>query len=283
MAAYTKILTHPKAAEQGDAYAQSNLGFMYKNGEGVEADKSEAFKWFRKAAEQGKARHQHNVGVMYYNGDGVDHDLVKAIQWWRRAAAQGYADAQSKLGAMYTIGGGVEKDLDEALKWTRKAADQGFAEAQANLDIIYAAQEAERIARIETEKRRKEEEKYRPKSASEAKNEWLAFRGNEDKYKGTVTTWKCVYKNSEQSSIFGGPTWERSYFYLDGDYNRPIKVDDGPGYGIGWDGRCEAWDKIGKIHKNDLVAVTGKFTHVTEDGELFFKPIRLMILGYGGR
>ena len=40
-------------AEQGDAEAQSKLGFMYASGQGVTQDDEEAVKWFRLAAEQG--------------------------------------------------------------------------------------------------------------------------------------------------------------------------------------------------------------------------------------
>jgi hypothetical protein len=39
-----------KAAEQGDAEGQSDLGFMYSLGQGVLQDYIEAAKWFRKAA-----------------------------------------------------------------------------------------------------------------------------------------------------------------------------------------------------------------------------------------
>ena len=42
-----------KAAEQGQAHAQSNLGVMYTNGQGVKRDHAEAVRWYRKAAEQG--------------------------------------------------------------------------------------------------------------------------------------------------------------------------------------------------------------------------------------
>ena len=42
-----------KAAEQGDAEAQTSLGLMYDNGKGVPQDYAEAVKWYRKAAEQG--------------------------------------------------------------------------------------------------------------------------------------------------------------------------------------------------------------------------------------
>ena len=47
-----------KAAEQGDAKAQFNLGFIYSNGKGVPKDYAEAVKWTRKAAEQGHAEAQ---------------------------------------------------------------------------------------------------------------------------------------------------------------------------------------------------------------------------------
>ena len=42
------------AAEQGEASAQYNLGFMYNNGEGVPQDDKTAVKWYTLAAEQGK-------------------------------------------------------------------------------------------------------------------------------------------------------------------------------------------------------------------------------------
>ena len=42
-----------KAAEQGDAEAQNNLGRCYVKGDGVEKDEKEAAEWLRKAADQG--------------------------------------------------------------------------------------------------------------------------------------------------------------------------------------------------------------------------------------
>src|SRR5712692_1877137 len=44
-----------KAAEQGDADAQSNLGWAYANGRGVSPDYTQAAQWYRKAAELGNA------------------------------------------------------------------------------------------------------------------------------------------------------------------------------------------------------------------------------------
>ena len=38
---------------------------MYERGRGVRQDFAEAVRWFRRAAEQGNARGQNNLGAMY--------------------------------------------------------------------------------------------------------------------------------------------------------------------------------------------------------------------------
>ena len=50
-----------KAADQGDALAQYNLGVAYAAGEGVPEDDREAVKWYRKAADQGLGLAQHHT------------------------------------------------------------------------------------------------------------------------------------------------------------------------------------------------------------------------------
>jgi TPR repeat protein len=59
-----------KAADQGDAGAQNNLGLMYQVGHGVPRDYAEALKWYRLAAEQGAATAQTALGLMYQCGHG---------------------------------------------------------------------------------------------------------------------------------------------------------------------------------------------------------------------
>ena len=65
---------------------------MYDNGEGVPENDAEAVKWYRKAADQGYAKAQSNLGVMYDNGEGVPENDAEAVKWYRKAADQGYAD-----------------------------------------------------------------------------------------------------------------------------------------------------------------------------------------------
>jgi TPR repeat protein len=78
-------------AEQGDAYAQYNLGNMYMKGEGVPQDYAEAVKWYRLAAKQGYSSAQSNLGVAYTNGDGVLQDAVLAHMWYNISGANGHA------------------------------------------------------------------------------------------------------------------------------------------------------------------------------------------------
>ena len=96
-------------------------------GHGVPQDFDEARKWYLKAAEQGDANAQSNLGVMYLRGQGVPQDYVEAARYFRMAAEQGHALAQNELGLRYDRGQGVPMDHAEAAKWYRKAAEQGFA------------------------------------------------------------------------------------------------------------------------------------------------------------
>ena len=52
--------------------------------------------WVRKAAEQGFAKAQNNLGSSYATGDGVPQDYVYAHMWFDLAAAQGHENAQEK-------------------------------------------------------------------------------------------------------------------------------------------------------------------------------------------
>jgi TPR repeat protein len=77
-----------KIAEQGYSYAQTSLGWMHRQGEGVKQDYAVAVRWYTKAAEQGDAYAQYNLGLMYQNGEGVKQDDAVAARWVTKAAEQ---------------------------------------------------------------------------------------------------------------------------------------------------------------------------------------------------
>jgi uncharacterized protein len=106
-----------KSAEQGNAFAQLNLGFMYAHGQGVTQDYAEAAKWYRKSAEQGNADAQNNLGLMYDNGQGVTQDYVEAHMWLNLAASKSNGEDQNR-----------RSDLRDAV--AKKMTPQQIAEAQ---------------------------------------------------------------------------------------------------------------------------------------------------------
>ncbi|MCH8325869.1 MAG: sel1 repeat family protein, partial [Bacteroidetes bacterium] len=93
--------------------AQFQLGYLYNNGR----DYQKSFYWFEKAAEQGVAAAQYNLGIIYADGYGVLKDNKEAITWYKKAANQGYAKAQYDLGVLYSKGELVLKDYKEAITW----------------------------------------------------------------------------------------------------------------------------------------------------------------------
>jgi len=63
---------------------QSRLD-VYGLGRGIRQDYAKAIKWHRKAAEQGFAGAQGNLGVMYANGEGVRRSGAVAADWYYKA------------------------------------------------------------------------------------------------------------------------------------------------------------------------------------------------------
>ena len=63
----------------------------------MEKDLKQAAELFRKAAVQGEAEAQYDLGVCYCNGEGVEKDPKQAAYWYRKAAEQGYEPAREAL------------------------------------------------------------------------------------------------------------------------------------------------------------------------------------------
>lgn len=91
-----------RKAEGGDVEVQFKLECNYYYGaSGFDNNEDEAAKWFLKAAEQGHAEAQDNIGCFYMWGEVVPKDRVKAESWLLKSAAQGYGSAYFSLGSFY--------------------------------------------------------------------------------------------------------------------------------------------------------------------------------------
>ena len=76
-------------AEQGNAFAQFNLGIMYDYDFG---DYKKAVKWYALSAAQGLNAAQFNLGVMYDYGYGVPKDFILAHLWFDLAGSNDHKD-----------------------------------------------------------------------------------------------------------------------------------------------------------------------------------------------
>lgn len=81
-------------------------------------DFAKAYCILKPYAENGDAEAQYNIGWMYLNGYGLAMNDSLALEWWQRAAAQGHTDAIFSIAMLYTLGEGqVKKDMDRAIDY----------------------------------------------------------------------------------------------------------------------------------------------------------------------
>jgi uncharacterized protein len=135
------------SADASDANKPSALSLMANN------DKSPDITMLKKAAEQGDADAQYNLGLGYAKGIGVEQDYTEAAKWSRKAAEQGHAGGQNSLGICYVIGQGVIQDYVEAYKWFLLASANGLDESEVK-NIVVKKMTQSQIA--EAQKRAKE-------------------------------------------------------------------------------------------------------------------------------
>ena len=62
---------------------------MYQKGSGVPQDDVEAVRLYRRAADQGDTFAQNNLGMMYATGQAVPQDYVQAYMWFSVSLALG--------------------------------------------------------------------------------------------------------------------------------------------------------------------------------------------------
>ena len=72
------------------------MGAMYEKAQGTTKNSKTAMKWYKLAAEQGHAYAQTNLGVMYGIGKGVIKDWVYAHMCLNIAASSGNKNAVKK-------------------------------------------------------------------------------------------------------------------------------------------------------------------------------------------
>jgi len=118
-----------KAAESGDAEAQSQWGLLLATGEHVPQDVEEALSWLRRAAQQGEVTAMFNLGIILENGLGCEADPDEAVLWYWQAAELDDTQAKMKLGTMLLKGMGFTAG-SSAFQAIEASAEKGHPYAQ---------------------------------------------------------------------------------------------------------------------------------------------------------
>jgi hypothetical protein len=112
---------------------------MYRRGYGVEQNYNEAIQWCSRSANQGDSWAQNNLGVMFRFGNGVRVDPKEALMWITKSANRGNVEGQYNLGEIYQEGAGVKRNAVEATKWFVKSTSSSDGLAHLRLDSMFEA------------------------------------------------------------------------------------------------------------------------------------------------
>jgi TPR repeat protein len=119
-----------RRAEQGEATAQTLVGYLFANGLGVPRNFEEAATWYRLAADGGDAGAMVELANLHAIGMGVERDPAKARSLLETALAGGRPEAAYGLGLIYLDPQNPGADKAKAADLFRTAADAGSIDAQ---------------------------------------------------------------------------------------------------------------------------------------------------------
>lgn len=122
------------AANNGDAAAQTTLGYMYYNNIVLsQKDFVQASTWWGLASKKMDSTAQYYLAHMYESGENGIKDIGKAVKGYIFSAKKGNAKAMNNLGFIYT----QQKKYEEAFQQFQQAAKLGVTESLINIGVMY--------------------------------------------------------------------------------------------------------------------------------------------------
>jgi TPR repeat protein len=97
---------------------------------------AEAAAMLKPLADQGNVKAQSRLGQMYLEGQGVERNDQEGLRLARNAASLGDTDAQLRIGGLYEQGRGVPQNNFQAYVWYSAAARSGNAAASVSRDRV---------------------------------------------------------------------------------------------------------------------------------------------------
>ena len=136
-----------RAADQNSPRALFWLGNSYSGGGFCGArfpvDLQKAFSLLLRAADQGYAPAESQVGWRLRDGWGVTKSTEMALYWLEKARAQNEPNSYAPLARMYRDGNGVPQNIPLARSYYQKAIALGNGYLQPELDALNASQQTD--------------------------------------------------------------------------------------------------------------------------------------------
>lgn len=88
-------------------------------------DYAAAYPVFMELARAGHSGAETMLGIMYFNGQGVEQNSSFAAIWFYKASRKGNPNAHLAFGSLHIRGVGVLQSLSKAYKWLILAAERG--------------------------------------------------------------------------------------------------------------------------------------------------------------
>lgn len=134
----TAFEIYTQLSDNGDADAQTSLGYMYQNEQGCQKDEAKTLELYTKAAEASQPYALFNLAILYGNGiGGVAHDQFKAHELHMEAAIREVVPAMYEVALMLERGLGCTQNYSEAAFWYEEGAKRGSLECFNNLGVLY--------------------------------------------------------------------------------------------------------------------------------------------------
>lgn len=119
-----------KEANEGDPFAQQELGSRYLIGKGFQPDTVKAISWLKKAVDQELPQAIYNYAILYFNGIGFEWNPFEAYRLFKKSAFNNLAQGKYAYGVLLTENLIVNRNYSEAYKWIKNSAEMGFEPAE---------------------------------------------------------------------------------------------------------------------------------------------------------
>ncbi len=128
---------YTKAAELGNAGAHSQLGLMYKKGEGVEKDDEKRVYHYEKAAIEGHPHCRHILAVIEEENGNIE----RAAKHFIIAANLGLKESMKELWGHYSQGNITKEDLAATLRTHQAAIDATKSAQRDAAEVAFSARQ----------------------------------------------------------------------------------------------------------------------------------------------